>query len=102
MTAVGLCGADAGLFTGESLSGVTRTGRIRSVQRKILDLLLGASIVPVVSSTSMDSAGEALNINADEVALAIAAEMKALGLLFLSDIRRHHERGDYHQGAIRG
>lgn len=86
MTAVGLCGADAGLFTGESLSEDTRTGRIQSVQRKILDLLLGASIVPVVSSTSMDSSGDALNINADEAALAIAAEMKADGFLFLSDI----------------
>ncbi len=86
LRAAGLCGADASLFTGESINPETRTGRITAVDRRPLDLFLKEGIVPVLSSTSMDESGEALNINADEAALAVAAAVKADQLLFLSDI----------------
>ncbi len=42
--------------------------------------------MPVVSSTSMTDSGTALNINADEAALEIAAAMGAGKLFFISDI----------------
>ena len=42
--------------------------------------------MPIVSSPSTDPAGEAVNINADDVAFAIAEAVRAEALVFLSDV----------------
>ena len=90
MPAVGLSGSDGGIFTGTRLAcdenEITCTGNVRDVRPDLLRLLLSNGYVPVVSSTSMDEAGEALNINADEAALALAVALPSTHLLFLSDV----------------
>lgn len=87
--AVGLSGSDGLLFGGESIEkhlvNGTRTGTVVSVDTTLLHLLLDNEYIPVVASTSMDSDGGALNINADEAALHIAAALPADMLVFLSD-----------------
>jgi acetylglutamate kinase len=88
--AAGLCGSDGAVFTGESLEGTkpdaTRTGAITGVDTALLRLLLDGGYLPVIASTSMDAAGGALNINADEAAFRIASALPAAALVFLSDI----------------
>jgi len=96
INAVGVSGADGGLFRGKSIcaeqgsstrtGAITRTGTITGVCPALLELLLARDYFPVVSSTSMDDTGEGLNINADEAALEIAVSLQSKILIFLSDI----------------
>ena len=86
LNALGLSGSDGGLFTGTALEESSHTGRVDRVNRKTLEALLGADFLPVVSSTSMEAGGKALNINADEAAIALASAHPAKTLLFVSDI----------------
>jgi len=88
--AVGLSGSDGRLFTGISLGEcgdcLTHTGRVSSVNTRLLNVLLSNNYLPVIASTSMDETGMPLNINADEVAFELSSKMKVAGILFLSDI----------------
>jgi len=86
LNALGLSGSDGGLFTGKALSGNTHTGNVTAVNAPLLALLSGAGYVPVISSTSMETTGKSLNINADEAALALAEALPADILIFISDI----------------
>jgi acetylglutamate kinase len=89
LDAVGLGGQDGGLFTGEPrlIDGhVGRTGRIVNVRPRVLDVLAAAGYFPIVHSTSTDSAGQGLNINADEAAQELAMAAGAEALVYVSDI----------------
>jgi len=89
LDAVGLSGSDGGIFTGQPQGGPdaqTRTGEVTGVDARLLQVLLGGGFLPVLCSTSMDTDGRGLNINADTVALRIAAHVAAQTLVFLSDI----------------
>ncbi len=91
LNAVGLSGADAGIILSSDSSldesGVeNRTGEVRSVDPRLIELLLANSYFPVLSSVSTDSSGKGMNINADEAALAVAASLGADSLIFISDI----------------
>ncbi len=48
---------------------------------------LGRGAIPVVSPVGVDEAGTALNINADVAAGAIAADLAAAKLIYISDVR---------------
>jgi acetylglutamate kinase len=48
--------------------------------------LLAENLIPVISTIGSDETGQALNINADTVAGAIAAELVAEKLVYLSDV----------------
>ena len=88
LDAVGLSGADGGIINAERMGGAdaqTRTGDVTGVNPRLLELLLENGFLPVVSSPSMDKAGNGLNINADTVAFRIAAHLKAWALVFFSD-----------------
>lgn len=84
--AVGLSGVDGATVIGEAVGPDTRTGRPTRIATELLSALLAEGYVPVISPVSMDEAGEALNINADEVTLAIASALAAGWLVFISDI----------------
>lgn len=86
--AFGLSGADGALITGESIGNPAenRTGRVTSISPLALEALASAGFVPVISTVASDSAGNGLNINADEAALDIAAAVGAEKLIFFSDI----------------
>ena len=86
LDAVGVSGCDGGLFTGGSIAPGNRTGKISRVNPRLLSTLIEKGFTPVVSSVSMDDNGDALNINADEAALAVAKAMKAVTLVYISDI----------------
>jgi acetylglutamate kinase len=85
--ALGISGVDAGLVRAHRRPPVVgRSGRtvdyghvgdIESVNADVLRKQLDAGLMPVVSPISCDAAGNILNINADTVAAAIAAELGA-------------------------
>lgn len=85
--AVGLSGQDAGL-----IEAVARhpelgfVGDVTGVNASIVERLLALDLIPVVSTVGSDSMGQAYNINADAVASAIAEELGARKLMFLTDV----------------
>jgi acetylglutamate kinase len=89
--AVGISGVDAGLIRAHKRPPVERDGKstvdygfvgdIDSVDADILRKQLDSGLMPVVSPLSCDESGTILNINADTVAAAIAAELDAEKLI---------------------
>lgn len=89
--AVGISGLDAGLIQAHRRPPVEREGEepvdygfvgdIEAVNAEILQKQLDNGLMPVVSPLSCDASGTVLNINADTVAAAIAAELKAEKLI---------------------
>lgn len=86
LNTVGISGADGAIFTGSAVSSGSRTGRVTETDPKLLELMSDNGYLPVISTVSMDTDGTALNINADEAALAIAESIQAEDLIFISDI----------------
>jgi acetylglutamate kinase len=92
--AVGLCGDDGWLLRSEQLvkkdahGAVLDLGLVGEVVEVNIDLLalLEADYVPVVASVGAGSGGESYNINADTVAGALAAALKAEKVIFLTDV----------------
>ena len=85
--AVGLSGEDAGLITAEQRhADLGYVGDVVDVDRKILDTLLDADFIPVISTIGSDDHGQAYNINADTAAIAIAANLEAEKLIYLTDV----------------
>ena len=92
--AVGISGVDAGLIRAHRRPPVQRdgddsvdygfVGDIDSVEADILVTQLDNGLMPVVSPLSCDESGTLLNINADTVAAAIAAELSAEKLIILT------------------
>jgi len=92
--AVGISGVDAGLIRARRRPPVERegdstidygfVGDIESVDADILQKQLDNGLMPVVSPLSCDESGTLLNINADTVAAAIAAELGAEKMILLT------------------
>jgi len=92
--AVGISGVDAGLIRAHKRPPVERDGMdaidygfvgdIDSVDADILRKQLDNGLMPVVSPLSCDESGTLLNINADTVAAAIAAELDADKLILVT------------------
>ncbi|WP_293912795.1 acetylglutamate kinase [Deinococcus sp.] len=84
--AVGLMGHDSGLLIAEPLGGeLGRVGRVVEVNAELLNSLLGAGLTPVIGCVAVDRRGQALNVNADTVAGAVAGAMQQ-GVIFLTDV----------------
>ena len=89
--AVGISGVDAGLIRAHRRPPVQKdggttidygfVGDIDSVDADVLQKQLDNGLMPVVSPLSCDASGTVLNINADTVAAAIAAELDAEKLI---------------------
>ena len=88
--AVGISGKDGGLLTVEKKysngEDIGYVGNITGVNPKILFDLLDKDFLPIVCPIGMDEGFLTYNINADDAACAIAKEMKAEKLAFLTDI----------------
>jgi len=91
--AVGLSLGDGGLTRSEAIpaaevGGVDlgRVGRVTGGDGRLVATLVAAGYLPVVSSIGIDAAGEALNINADEAAAALAGIVGASRLVLLTDV----------------
>nr|ARW60682.1 acetylglutamate kinase [Polysiphonia sp.] len=87
IAAVGLSGKDANLITAFPLFSDSNnfTGKVDSINNKILCTLLDNQFCPVVGSVATDSAGQTYNINADTLASSIAVSMKADKLILITD-----------------
>ena len=91
--ALGLCGGDAGLISARKLAPRSNgkihnlgfVGRPRKVDPSILESLSRQGIVPVVASLAPGAHGEYLNINADDLAAALAVALKANRLIYLTE-----------------
>ena len=89
--AVGISGVDAGLIRAKRRLPVREEGKkeidygyvgdIESVDADVLQKQLDSGLMPIVSPISCDESGMVLNINADTVAAAIAAELNAEKLI---------------------
>ena len=86
--AVGLSGEDGGLIEAEIRDpALGFVGDITQVNTLIIERLLAEDLIPVVSTIGADlAAGQAYNINADTAAGAIAAELGAEKIIYLSDV----------------
>ena len=86
LPAVGLSGRDAGLLRARVQPGLGRVGTPEAVDARVLEAAWAAGLVPVVSPVSSGPEGEALNVNADEAALALAVALRADALNYISDV----------------
>ena len=89
--AAGISGVDDGTIYVEKmwhpLGDLGRVGEIQDVDDHLLQTLIAANIVPVVSPISF-GAHDALsyNVNADHAATAIAARLGVIRLIFISNV----------------
>ncbi len=88
--AIGISGKDGGLLkvnkklsNGEDIGFV---GEVKQVNADILYDLLEKDFLPIICPVGLDDDYNTYNINADDAACAIAREMKAEKLAFLTDI----------------
>ncbi len=84
--AVGLSGCDGGIVRCRRVDGLGEVGSPDSVDVTLLETLLHAGFTPVVAPISLGPAGEPVNVNADEIACALAVALGAQRLLLLSDV----------------
>ena len=99
VNAFGLCGLDGKLIqaarkeTVQSVENGKRkiirddyTGKIESVNRELLMMLLKAGYLPVIAPVAVSEKGEALNVDADRAAAMVASALKAETLLLLTAV----------------
>lgn len=92
--AIGLCGIDGNLIEcqkhTEKVDGknvdIGFVGEITKINAHALQMLANDQYIPVVAPIGIGKDGESYNINADTVAGAIAAELKAEKLMLLTDV----------------
>ncbi|UPY34871.1 acetylglutamate kinase [Sediminicoccus sp. KRV36] len=98
--AVGISGKDGGLITarkatrtvkdpGSNIEQVLDLGLVgepESVDTRVLQLLIGADIVPVIAPVGVGRDGQTYNINADTVSGAVAGALAAERMLMLTDV----------------
>ena len=70
----------------KNLVAETNVGEIVSVDAGLINTLIGNGFVPIISPVCCDKNCKPLNVNADDVAVAIAKALQAEKLIFLSDI----------------
>ena len=86
VSAVGISGKDGGLITAQCKDpALGRVGRITQVDTRLLETLLGAGFLPVISPIAGGD-GAGYNCNADDAAQAIAEALHAHRLVFLTDV----------------
>ena len=98
--AVGLSGKDGNMVFAEK---VTRTekdpnsniekvvdlgfvGEPKRISRAVIDMIIGAGLIPVIAPVAPGDDGHTYNINADTFAGALAGRLGAARLLFLTDV----------------
>jgi len=60
-------------------------GRVTRVDTGLIEDLCAGRVVPVIPSLALDAGGGWLNVNADTAAAAVAAQLRAEKLVFLTD-----------------
>jgi acetylglutamate kinase len=84
---VGLTGLDAGLVDAEILSpDLGQVGKPACSDARLVELLVQARYLPVVACVAGDAGGRIFNVNADQMAVALASSFRVNKLLFLTDV----------------
>ncbi|MDX1616637.1 MAG: [LysW]-aminoadipate kinase [Candidatus Promineifilaceae bacterium] len=99
VNAIGLSGLDGRLWQGPRKEAVravsdgrTRiirdnlTGKVEQVNTALLDSLLDAGYVPVLTPPAISHEGQAMNVDGDRAAAATAVALRAADLLILSNV----------------
>jgi acetylglutamate kinase len=91
--ALGLCGADAASVRCVRVSdlpgypsGIGFVGKPVEVNVPFFDMVLGAGLVPVVSSIAIGKDSQLYNVNADQMAAACASGTRCASLIYLTDV----------------
>jgi acetylglutamate kinase len=92
--AVGMSGEDANLLTARRMHAevggeqvdLGQVGEVVAVNPGAVQALIADGRVPVISSVARSESGEVLNVNADTAAAAVAVELGAAKLVFLTDV----------------
>jgi [amino group carrier protein]-L-2-aminoadipate 6-kinase len=100
VNAVGLSGADGGLWRAERKEAVRvvengrkfllrddYTGKVVGVNTDLLRLLLSHGYRPILTLPAITAQGEAVNVDGDRAAAAVASAMGATDLVILSNVR---------------
>lgn len=91
--AVGLCGSDGGSFVARKFTAASNgtfdygyVGEVFQGDPNLVHLLLKDRYFPVIACTAIGEDGAYYNINADEMASAVAGFCRAERLVFLTDV----------------
>lgn len=87
--AIGLTGGDGNLLRARKLTGNGELGFVGEPERVdvgVLDGLRAAKMIPVIAPIGVGADSQSFNINADTVAGAVAAAVKADRFLLLTDV----------------
>lgn len=85
--ALGLAGTDAQMLEAASHDpDLGFVGAVTRVNPELIRRTLSMDLVPVIATIGVDAAGQTYNINADDAATAIAIELGAEKLMFLTDV----------------
>jgi len=98
--AVGLSGKDGNMVFAERVTKTQKdpdsniekaidlgfVGEPKVVNRAVIDMVLGAELIPVIAPVAPGTDGHTYNVNADTFAGAIAGALNAARLLFLTDV----------------
>ncbi|MFB6356582.1 MAG: acetylglutamate kinase [bacterium] len=91
--AIGLSGKDGQLLQAEPHSSaeeldidIGQVGEITSVNPEPIQLLQEKGYVPVIAPIGVDASGTTFNLNADEVAGAVARSLSVRKLIYLTDV----------------
>jgi acetylglutamate kinase len=89
VSAVGISGEDDAMLTATRIKALGCAGKPAAVKIELIQTLLSASYLPVISPVASEhggESGEALNVNGDDAAAAIAIATNASELLFVADV----------------
>ena len=85
--AVGLCGLDGHMIEAEQKDPeLGLVGEITKVNPQMINDVLDKGYIPVIFTVASGGDGQVYNINADTAAARIAAEIKAVNLILMTDI----------------
>jgi acetylglutamate kinase len=89
--AVTLSGKSANIFNAKRIRSkkdqdLGLVGTIESVDTRLIHTLCDDGYIPVISSVGSDQKGETLNLNADNVASAVARYLECKKLIYLTDV----------------
>jgi acetylglutamate kinase len=92
-SALGLSGGDGGLVVARKLAARSNgrrrdlgyVGRPRKISTKVLEMALKRRFVPVIASLALGPRNEYYNINADDLAAALATALRADRLVYLTE-----------------
>jgi acetylglutamate kinase len=88
LKAVGISGTDGGLLHAEYLDKKVfgEVGKIKKVDSKLLNSLMDEGFIPVIAPLASTESCQTLNVNADLAASAVAGELKADKLMYVTDV----------------